>query len=746
MSPVVPTSSQARVVVSNIQNQETVSQRCLLIHGRCIPGAGSRGNADAFVSISSFDQSGESNFPDQHWPVAAGYFKALAFLMPGANTLTFKFKGVAAEEPSKLTVNYVPLLQNPPLHLAIMVAKDSPLLIDCPPAKHVGVSSAHSDLDSAVAKFRLTAYMWQAFTAEDMRSKGLGRRTFRLDEEWISDTVSKHFQYSATEGMLWDGAMQSSAKVHIVPCDKTTAELRDMDLAQQNPNARFRDDIHRVFSDALKTYGGPFASSARPVVAGLILDSHYSPQKNMILAHAALGAHDSNGLSLGMFGSHLTYSWPRFIEEVTSVLLDEQAPGDTVGNDNNECGTMWEACAIGQGAFMHEVGHAFGSGHTSGIMARGYAQHWPRNFLARTAYCLAKQQGPVDTFLPESENNAVWDLQDALSYRMLPHFKLPSDPKAWIVMKTARPSVEVLDDDEDFTRVLIRASHGGIVRVRFNGKDKAVFSIEEAPNELTYTDAELEDATVPPRQKLSIEVLHANGKVKFVSDIWRLLANRSYVRIPGSDLRLLKRSITCDESGHKVNKDTWEWAAMLTKRGKDGALVRATSIDLRVGCILDGAYVYYSDNSRVNLGPIWSPRGQNHTFGGHASQKLSLPDGKQITKVEVNEKGWSCLCGFRMHLDDGHAAGELNCPASEASVLEPQVGHKIVGFFGTSNRSGFGEMLELGIITAPVDAEIPEPVHEMSELMNTDGGTGPRPEGFGDRDEDYSHNDEDDYE
>jgi hypothetical protein len=60
-----------------------------------------------------------------------------------------------------------------------MIAKDSPLLIDCPPLKRGAISSAQSDLDAAINKFRMTAYMWQTLTAEDMRANGLGRRSFR---------------------------------------------------------------------------------------------------------------------------------------------------------------------------------------------------------------------------------------------------------------------------------------------------------------------------------------------------------------------------------------------------------------------------------------------------------------------------------------------------------------------------------------------------------------------------------------
>ena len=35
----------------------------------------------------------------------------------------------------------------------------------------------------------MTAYVWQAMTAEDMRAKGLSRRAFKL-EEWNNDTIS----------------------------------------------------------------------------------------------------------------------------------------------------------------------------------------------------------------------------------------------------------------------------------------------------------------------------------------------------------------------------------------------------------------------------------------------------------------------------------------------------------------------------------------------------------------------------
>ena len=232
-----------------------------------------------------------------------------------------------------------------------MVAKDSPLLMDCPVYKAGGLTSAHSDLDAAVAKLRTAAYMWQALTAEDMHSKGLGRRSFRLEEEYALDTTKRaniRFRQDRSQ------AMAMVPKVHLIRSEKTVAELHDPNVAQQNESGRDRDALHRYFETALKIHGGVFESSNRPVVAGLVLDSSYSIEQNLLLGHAALGCHKSNGLSLGIFGSHLTYSWPRFFDEIPSCLTDTTPPGDLVCNDNGECETTWEACSIGQGAFLHE--------------------------------------------------------------------------------------------------------------------------------------------------------------------------------------------------------------------------------------------------------------------------------------------------------------------------------------------------------------------------------------------------------
>lgn len=557
------------LTIHNLTDGDTVHQRCLLLVGQSdAPNA----EATDRVALSTTDNFGRSTFPIQQWPMCHGHFKVLVVLSPGTNRIIISHNPRVATVGSPavvvhIVINYVPLLQVPPLHLAILVAKDSPLQIDCPPAKHGALSSAHSSLEAAISKFRMTAYMWQALTAEDMRRKGLGRRSFRLEEEWGFDSLSSEFLNIKNDGAAFDDAMRSTAKVHLVRTERTVAELRDLQRAQQNPHGRQRDELHDIFSKALKASGGVFESAAKPVVAGLILDAHFSADHDMILAHAALGAHNANGLSLGVMGSHLTYAWPRFLEEVPDCLLDTTAPGEMVGNDNKECESIWEACAVGQGAFLHETGHAFSAPHTSGIMARGYSQHWPKCFLAQTAYCVAKKTEAITPVTEDTANECTWDVRDALRFKNLPHFRLPSDMPVEPKANSAVPEVQLLDD-EDFLRVQI-TSQSGLAGVWLNGKPQPNASIKNPVESLRYTLDELEerfDRTKP----LELELLAMNGKCR-TCNMWRLFTDKSTVRVPGTSIRLQKASVGSQEGGEPGStKNEWSWAVMLKKRTKSG--------------------------------------------------------------------------------------------------------------------------------------------------------------------------------
>ncbi|EMD88431.1 hypothetical protein COCC4DRAFT_205340 [Bipolaris maydis ATCC 48331] len=702
--------------ITNLEDGETIHQRCLLVAGTY----GFEAAEGSYIHVTTKAANKSENFPEQTWPLAGGHFKALVMLSPGLNRLEFAYIcNDCIEHTVETNVNYWPLMQYPPLHLAIMVASDSPCLIDCPPNKAAGVSSAHSDLDAAIAKLRMTAYMWQAMTAEDMRKQGIGRRSFRLEEEWIVDTVSREFTNARiSQTLAQDDAVRSTAKIHVIRSSKTVREIRNENIAQQNGRARNKNALFDYFKEALLEAGGPFVPDAQPVVAGLILDSQYSMSKGLILGHAALGCHDPRGISLGMFGSHLTYSWPRFLEEVTSCLTDTRKPGEKVGNDNGQCTTLWEACAIGQGAHMHEVGHAFGSPHRPGIMERGYAQDWVKNFVSQTAYSrYLKQEGTVVD--PENTpNNARWDLADALSFRNLSHFRLPTDPILNETARKAKPDVSVTHEEEEGGLAILHInSYSGIARITFNNTEheQPAEWLDNAPTSMQFTESELNqrfDRTKP----LPLRILASNGRETSTANVWKLVANKSFIRIPGSNIILRKHLAysSADSSSH------FEWAQLLRERGADGHIHRAVSIDLRVGCLWDGGVVKYADGHVSHWGPMRT-YGSRHRFGGHASQKIRLPESVEITSVQVNPDD-----GVRVHLSNGQSKGELNAQSDTQLVeVKPAADEIVVGFFGKSRRNdGFNGVCEFGLICVKREVGwegLPEAVFALDQVRNTAG-------------------------
>jgi hypothetical protein len=567
--------------------------------------------------------------------------------------------------PSELNVNYVPVAQNPPLHLAILIAKDSPLRIDCPPQVNGEIPWEHASLDAAVSKFRMTAYLWTALTAEDMRQKGLGRRSFRLDEEWIPDTTSSAFLGNQTDSRSSpSGSLRYAAKIHLVRTNKTTAEIRHLNNAQQNPNANNKNIIFDWFQDALKGYGPPFAESTKPVVAGLVLDAHFDSSHQMIVGHAALGCSNPNGISLGMCGSHLTYAWPRFLEEVASCLLDTRGPGPTVGNDCNECGTFWEACCIGQGAFLHEIGHAFGAPHTSGIMKRGYSGFWPRNFLSRTAYWSRRNEPGVLVVDGETENDARWDLGDALSWKNTPHFRLPGDSPLPMELLAKLPSVRHRGDVNN--GAIDIATESGIASLRLNGTTEVALTQPQTYSK-SYTTHELA-SRFGFGNPLELVILGMNGKSMVVKDVWGLFDRRNYIQIPQSNTYLGKFSARAkDLEENKLDTSRLsKWSALLMCKYRDGSIRGPTKISVHTGLYLDGACIIFGEHGQnvAKCSPQLTRDGRDHVLGGGASTLNPSPRA-HVVKLEVSRRDCA-LGGLRIHFSDGTSIGRLtdreDCP------------------------------------------------------------------------------------
>lgn len=306
----------------------------------------------------------------------------------------------------------VPPLNAPPLQLVVLLGKDSPATFDATPQR---IEREGNGLDTAIRKFRMAAYLWQAFTAEQMVRNKLGRRTFRMEEEWVTGTSN----YRDREL----GTMRSEAKIHVVRSSKTVAELRDHNRAQQNPDANDKDGLLHIAAEDLKEYFKPLPGQKHYVTV-LIMDTHWDKDAKLITGHAAVQCQIGE-LSISVCGSHALQSYPSSFEEVVAAFSD-CTPTDTnhVANDLNESGSSWEAANVGIGAHLHEVGHVFGCPHQeNGVMLRDYVT-LNRTFTTREPYSTrTKSKGGL--VLPKDE--CTWHRLDCLRFRAHPSFALPTD-------------------------------------------------------------------------------------------------------------------------------------------------------------------------------------------------------------------------------------------------------------------------------------------------------------------------------
>jgi hypothetical protein len=131
---------------------------------------------------------------------------------------------------TRITLHYLPLLQNPPIHLAIVLARDSEGTFESPPDRPNG-------LEEGVKKFRMASYLWQAYIAEAMfrnfpgslGNGGSARRSFRVEEEWTDDTLSLQENH----------VRRLTAKVHVVRSPFSVEGGSESPLLIRNATANF---------------------------------------------------------------------------------------------------------------------------------------------------------------------------------------------------------------------------------------------------------------------------------------------------------------------------------------------------------------------------------------------------------------------------------------------------------------------------------------------------------------------------
>jgi hypothetical protein len=408
----------------------------------------------------------------------------------------------------------------PPLHLAIILGKDSPGTYDAVPER---LQREGNGLDLATKKFRMAAYLWQAFTGEQMYRNGLGRRCFRFEEQWQPGTLTYEDQNT--------GTMRNEAKIHIIRSSKTVAEIRDLDLAQQYDKATKKGDLFGIAAEALKGHF-PIKDGQKHYVSCLFLDAHWDPKVKTVRGHAALGGGDGT-LQLAIFGSHALQSYPASLEEVVPAFSDcTRTDIAYVANDCNESGSNWEAANIGIGAHLHETGHLFGCPHQeSGVMLRDYVR-LNRTFTCREPYS-TRTRSPGPRLVLEKDE-CTWHRLDCLRFRFHPCFRLPSD-----VTPSTDGSVQVWTVDNG--GVLATAATGiAWVELYTEGDDLCHNYIEyfdptgskPPPNHVSLIENDLRDRLPKDRRnkKLQLEIFSA-GQGKHVIQDFSQLANAKNCRV-----------------------------------------------------------------------------------------------------------------------------------------------------------------------------------------------------------------------
>ncbi|KAL8745349.1 MAG: hypothetical protein Q9190_002510 [Brigantiaea leucoxantha] len=582
-----PVSAYAPRILS-VSDNSWVHQKVLLLYGQISDP--SQRAIDGTLTVCHHQDS----FPATAWPVVESHFKALVHLDPGPNRLRFDFVSPklasnnisTPPHSSWLNINFLPLTNSPPLHLVILLGKDSPGTFDAVPER---TSREGNDLVTAVQKFRMAAYLWQAFTGEQMYRNGFGRRCFRFEEEW--QTGSLTFQDRET------GQMRNEAKIHIVRSDKTVKELRDLQLAQQYDKATRKGDLYSIAMDAVRT-AFPLIVGQKRYVSVLLLDAHWDKGAKVITGHAALGG-DSGDIKLAIFGSQALQSYPSCLEEVVPAFTDcTRTDTHHVANDCNESGSNWEAANIGIGAHLHENGHLFGCPHQeSGVMLRDYV-HLNRTFVCKEPYSTRTKSPGLRLCQPKDE--CAWHRLDTLRFKYHPCFRLPNDPplnnddsvqlwavdngKVMVTASTGIAFVELFPEGDDICRAWIEYGNGDVAS-------------GPLPKQIVLTESDLRTRLPEDRKNKRVKIsVHSAGQGSHtVEDFGQLKSKSSTVKLPNGQLGFKGSKLgTSAQAGSRPEQVLLESAFIQTKL--------LTSIKVFHGFAVDGIEFFYEDSTSQLFG------------------------------------------------------------------------------------------------------------------------------------------------
>ncbi|KAJ5683740.1 uncharacterized protein N7477_000085 [Penicillium maclennaniae] len=661
-----PSSPYAPRIVS-IADNSWVHQKVLLVYGQT--GDPRTQPLDGNVMVYHH----QDNFPSIGWPVTASHFKALVHLVPGPNRLRFDFVSPKLSTGSThpaihsawICINYLPLVNTPPLHLVILMGKDSDGTYDAVPER---AEREGNGLETAIRKYRTAAYLWQAFTGEQMFRNNFGRRCFRFEEEWQSGSLSSRD--------LATGQMRNEAKIHVV---------RMM--------LRKKDALFDIAKEAVRKHFHP-QPGQQQYVSVLLLDSHWDTKSQTITGHAALGS-GGGDIKMAIFGSHSLQSYPSCLEEVVDAFSDcTRTDTNYVANDCGEAGSNWESANIGIGAHLHEVGHLFGCPHQeSGIMLRDYVR-LGRSFITKEPFSTRTKTQGLKVCLPNDE--CGWHRLDTLRFRFHPCFRLPSDAtpssddsvQVWPVengkiLFTASSGIawmELYTEGEEFCHTFIEYLG---TESSSNGLPKQIMVTEtELRQKMSGIEKEkLFGGEKEKKKKLRLVVVSGTLGSYTVEDVGQLKSKNSLVKLPKN------------QSGYKSGK--------LGQSSLDGsepeqvllecAFIQSkllTSIKVYHGSALDGIEFCYEDMTTQLFGKRGGKAGGDEFV-------LDTRRGEILLGFYVRAGLW--IDGVEILTSMGRKSGFFgNASGGSGHTLIPPLGYKIAGVSGSSGAwvDGFSLIIQ----------------------------------------------------
>ena len=330
-----------------------------------------------------------------------GHFIGLAHLTEGENKIELE----CGTEKSTLTLNYKPQTNRHLVRSIYAVDSSGDTNYQSPLA---------DDPQNYREKFGTAMLLLQSLTAEWMHDQGFGRLTFNLE-------------------------LDEDQKV-IVHTFKDT-----------NPKDKYfgMDDLKwwREMYGLMENGGFPTREAKNVVVAGY---TYFDPEKKQVFAHTALG-----GGGLGLFGSGGMFTWPNSLGDSFRAFSDTTPVNpNLVHNDSAGRDNQWGMAATTIGAVCHELGHTFGLPHTNdnrGIMSRGF-DHLNRMFGFADAPSAHRQRvlGPWTNGLP------YWSPESASFLRYSRYFALDDIDYS----QDGDPGLEVVQSEEDSSKLTVRARHG----------------------------------------------------------------------------------------------------------------------------------------------------------------------------------------------------------------------------------------------------------------------------------------------